>query len=1341
MRFPRSKPLKYCLVTLATLAVVVGLLIGAFQIAVARVPQYRVQLQGWVSEKTGLAIEFRKLGARLRLYGPELVFDDAVVRTPDRTRVLATARRGSVGFDLWTSIAARRLTAGRFTLDSPEIGLIRTREGRIQLAGQSALPERDGPTPISVESLPIGQFHVRNAVVSFRDEATRRGPWSLSGVSFRLDRHPDLLELRGDASLPQALGKSLEFTARVSGPLEQLDALTSEFSIEGEQLDLAGWADVLPDEWMAPETGHGSIELSGSFKGLALTQLSAKLDFADVSAVSPVWVLELPKPEPLVIKADDDDGEDSAVAQPEAAAVADAAANVVADADAAAAEAEIATEPAPAPAQLISFDRLALNLRAARHDDRWEAAVSDINLSRKSSPWRARQIEAKWSKTEAGSQALAFSADRVVLENLWPLLAYLPESEALARLRALHASGTVENLAFSLERAAPQEAPKYALRADVRNASFRPILRAPGLSGLSAHIEGTDAAGEVRLDAKDVGFELPRMFRMPLRAQSVRGAIDWEHTPAGWHVSGKNLQVASEDGGGEADIAMIIPSDGSSPTLELHANGRDLNVAATSKYLPANKLTPKSLQWLDEAFVGGRVPEGEVTYKGPTRAFPFRGGEGEFVARGRVENVTFNYQTGWAPATDVAAQVEFRNEGMKVRSGTANVGGLRVTDVSGEFRDFRKGDLSVNAHAAGDLGHALKLLQTSPISAAFGAQFQTLTGQGETKSSVSLKLPLKHIADRRIAVTTHVANATVASTGLDAPITALSGSLTVRQSLPESARLRGRWLGGPLEVSIDPVDAEGQASVLTAKGHASATQLVPVLHLPASVKISGAADWQLTTQLETSQSRDPDERQARKYVIESDLNGLGVDLPYPVGKTQDESRSLRAELEYDGDDTLLARAALGDIRALIRVREGENGWRFDRGGVRADAVAAALPGHRGLRIEGDLDRLVLDDWFALKGTAPSATRLSDYLHAANLRVGALQLYGYQFADVRGMLQAMDSGWRVDVAGPNAEGELTIPDDFSAAQPLTAKLERLVVTRAGKQKTPSTGRDPRSWPNLQASIADFRIDNHAIGVVELQATRVATGIRVDSLTVVQQAVRGEAHGQWLITPDGERSEMSATVTSTDVAATLRALNYTPFMEAERGEISAELSWPGGFDSDFAARASGKVSVAAEAGQLLNLQPGAGRVLGLFSVAALPRRLALDFSDLTDKGLSFDKVHGDFELRDGNAYTSNLLLRGPAAEIGIAGRTGLGARDYDQTAVVTGNLGASLPVAGALAGGPAVGAALLLFSQVFKEPLKGIARGYYRITGPWDNPVVERVDAAEIKEAAATVKEGA
>jgi uncharacterized protein YhdP len=46
---------------------------------------------------------------------------------------------------------------------------------------------------------------------------------------------------------------------------------------------------------------------------------------------------------------------------------------------------------------------------------------------------------------------------------------------------------------------------------------------------------------------------------------------------------------------------------------------------------------------------------------------------------------------------------------------------------------------------------------------------------------------------------------------------------------------------------------------------------------------------------------------------------------------------------------------------------------------------------------------------------------------------------------------------------------------------------------------------------------------------------------------------------------------------------------------------------------------------------------------------------------------------------------------------------------------------------------VGAAVLVFYEVFKQPLKGLARGYYRITGSWNNPTVERIKEAPIKEA--------
>ena len=95
---------------------------------------------------------------------------------------------------------------------------------------------------------------------------------------------------------------------------------------------------------------------------------------------------------------------------------------------------------------------------------------------------------------------------------------------------------------------------------------------------------------------------------------------------------------------------------------------------------------------------------------------------------------------------------------------------------------------------------------------------------------------------------------------------------------------------------------------------------------------------------------------------------------------------------------------------------------------------------------------------------------------------------------------------------------------------------------------------------------------------------------------------------------------------------------------------DLTWLGAPTTAALAQVVGHVQLSLEKGQVIGLKPGAGRVLGFTSIAALPRRLALDFSDLTDKGLAFDSVHGDFDLRDGNAYTENVLLKGPAAEIG-------------------------------------------------------------------------------------------
>ena len=154
--------------------------------------------------------------------------------------------------------------------------------------------------------------------------------------------------------------------------------------------------------------------------------------------------------------------------------------------------------------------------------------------------------------------------------------------------------------------------------------------------------------------------------------------------------------------------------------------------------------------------------------------------------------------------------------------------------------------------------------------------------------------------------------------------------------------------------------------------------------------------------------------------------------------------------------------------------------------------------------------------------------------------------------------------------------------------------------------------------------------------------------------------------------------------------------------------------------------GKAHVLVEKGRLKEVDPGAGRLLGLLSLQSLPRRLTLDFSDLFTQGFSFDRLEGNFVFDDSDVYTTDTMIVGPAARVDISGRSGLKAQDFDQLVTVYPEVSSALPVAGALLAGPGVGAAMFLverMARVAGGPIHQVARFKYRVTGSWDDPQID------------------
>jgi uncharacterized protein (TIGR02099 family) len=694
-------------------------------------------------------------------------------------------------------------------------------------------------------------------------------------------------------------------------------------------------------------------------------------------------------------------------------------------------------------------------------------------------------------------------------------------------------------------------------------------------------------------------------------------------------------------------------------------------------------------------------------------------------------------------ATGLQVQAEFRNVGFNATASSGVVNGMTIENVSGGIADFHDAVLRLKGQLHGSLDQGLRYVQQSPVGPSIGNLFQQVTGKGSMQAQANLILPIKEISKRQVDIDVRLQDASIGLSGSSQQATNIQGKFHIANESVVGVTLQGQFLQGAL--SAASVTEHGNNDVVVT-GHALAAPLAEFVRLPSFVKIDGEMNYRFSA---PGYAQRNSNGHRTLFAVDSDLMGLQLNLPAPVTKPTMISRPIHVEAELLDSDVMQVRGSYDALRALVRLQNDKSGWKFDRAGLRVDSIAAALPGDNGLRIEGNLPELVLDDWLKLGGNAGNSSTAAtssaaaagvnatgvhaqDILRSANLNIGKLRLYGFEWPDLRAVLQATDDGWRVDVSSDQSTGQINVPYTFDSGL-LTVDMDALSLLPAAsspERDAASHARaaqfDPRELPAMQINVRDFHFGEHAFGVLQVHALRASQGLQVDNIQIESESFKGNGSGTWMHNDAGSIANIMFAVESTDVRKSMQLLHYADFIAAKHGRLQANLSWPGGMDEQLLGRSSGSMEIQLDDGRLLTVQPGAGRMLGLMSIAELPRRLRLDFRDVTDKGLAFDTIHGSFEVKEGNATTPNLLLRGPAAEIGIAGRIGLGKRDYDQTAVVTGDVGSALPVAGVALANPLVGGALLLFTQIFKEPLKGIARAYYHIGGSWDNPKVERID---------------
>ena len=302
---------------------------------------------------------------------------------------------------------------------------------------------------------------------------------------------------------------------------------------------------------------------------------------------------------------------------------------------------------------------------------------------------------------------------------------------------------------------------------------------------------------------------------------------------------------------------------------------------------------------------------------------------------------------------------------------------------------------------------------------------------GNLRAAVEVDIPLAieqlDLDDSSVSVTADVATASLSMPTLDLTFSDLVGSVTY--SLSEglvSDRVAGKIWGQPVSASISTI-AHAQdpkaGTRVAITGSADIEDVYGWLKDPLLGFASGTGQFSVAVDLL---------RNARATVsIDSDLAGVLIDAPEPLGKQADELQPISLKYLVEGERQQLLVDTLPLVRAELEWQQGQaaNGWvHIDDPGYQPPAS------EQGIRISGRVTEAQLEEWIAA-GLLYNDLRLQDSVTAdarvEGLRIGHLHGAGVKLVAPELSVYLEDDSIRMEIDDDELRGSLVIPDDPAA----------------------------------------------------------------------------------------------------------------------------------------------------------------------------------------------------------------------------------------------------------------------------------------------------------------------
>lgn len=1249
--------------TLATVVIALGVLVGIGQLVVPWLVRNPDRVEAWLAERIDRPVTIGHIAARWVRGGPQLVLENVLIgaRAPEQTPL--RLERAELALNVFAPFQRNRAW-NEFRLVGLDLSLERAADGRWQLHGFDLDPAASGD--------PLGALGVLVLVdLKLRLDDERHGVHLQVGASeLRLvNRGAELYVLGKVRSLDDAASP--------------LDLITSIRRGEGRgRLYLSG-RDVDLGRLLRGQA-YGGTRLDA---GRGLVQAWAEWDHGRVLDVRTRLDLH-----GLTLAAAPSDSPD----------------------------------PKAPGAAATTLDRLALALRWRRGDgDAWSLDLADVVFGTGGTehpPMRA-------SVEVLGGTPLHWraAADTIALAPLAGLAAQAGRLPAGLRswLRDAVPRGRLDDAYLRYDGA-----DDYELSARFSDLAIAAAAKAPGLGPLHGELRGDAQALLIALPAQGFTAEYPGVFREPFVFSAFGGDIVLRPIDDGWRLETDRIVFEGDGYGGELRGGVELPRGGARPRLDLYAAVAHGDVPAAKRFWPVNVMPRPAVEWLDRALQGGRVVDGRAVFRGDLAEWPFDGYGGRFEAVAAIEDTQLQYLADWPRVEGVSAVARFVNDGMEASASAGSSLGAALGSAEARIADFGDAMLELSAAGRGSGRNLLGFLRATPIGARFRDALAGLSVGGNADFDFKLEVPLKKDAHGfSLDGTAKLAGATVTQPDWRVDFSDVTGAIRFDRGgfVADKLRVTTRGHAGALTVAVgDAVTEAGQ--VVQARLDAQLPAQVVFADVPGLdsilARMDGSSQWTIAASVAGSDGAAPGHTRLSAH---SDLLGTAIDLPVPLAKTADVALPLDVALPmpYAGGEL---RVTLGDVLTVsgrLPAPDAPLAMRLDFG----TKVAGALP-DRGFVIGGRAPLLDLGGWAGFVGGSAGPGDGDFELRGADLAVDAL-LLGTRTIGAAGVrIARSDAATEFSFTGDALQGGITLPGADLMRAGVTVHLDRLHWPESPEDEdvdAPVAGGDltPGLLPPLHIWIGDLRIGRSVLGQTRFESRPVAGGMRIDQLDAKSPNLEMRAQGDWSGTPGANRSRLSIDLSSHNLGRMLDAFGYAGIIDGGQTTARIEAGWAGPPTGFALAKLDGTLAITVGAGRILDVEPGAGRIFGLLSLTEIPRRLSLDFSDFFRSGFSFNAIGGTFRLNTGEAATDDLSIKGPAADIRISGRTDLRNKNYDQRLVVTPHAGATLPVVGALAGGPVGAAAGLVVQGLFNKQINAVARATYEVTGPWDKPQIRLI----------------